>query len=157
MSGSGGFEGTRAVVTGAASGIGRATALVLLERGASVVAADRDERGLAVAADAGAEPLVCDVTDPGDRSRLLAAAGPSCRYLVNAAGIIRLTALDAVSEDDWDAIMCVNAKALFFLTQTFAAHLQSGDAIVNAPPVRARLARRTRPRCTAPRRPRCSR
>jgi NAD(P)-dependent dehydrogenase (short-subunit alcohol dehydrogenase family) len=42
----------RAVVTGAASGIGRATALLLLGRGANVVAADRDETGLAVVADA---------------------------------------------------------------------------------------------------------
>ncbi len=57
-----GIAGARAVVTGAASGIGRATALVLLKR-ANVVAVDRDEAGLPVAADAGAEPVVCDVTD----------------------------------------------------------------------------------------------
>jgi NAD(P)-dependent dehydrogenase (short-subunit alcohol dehydrogenase family) len=122
---------SRVVVTGAASGIGRATALLMLERGASVVAADRDEAGLAVAADAGAEPVVCDVTEPGDRARLVDAAGPSCGHLVNAAGIIRLTALDAVTEEDWDAIMGVNARALFFLTQAFAARLQPGGAIVN--------------------------
>jgi NAD(P)-dependent dehydrogenase (short-subunit alcohol dehydrogenase family) len=122
---------SRAVVTGAASGIGRATALLLLERGASVIAADRDGAGLAVAADAGAEPLVCDVTDPGDRARLVDAAGPSCSHLVNAAGVIRLAAIDAVSEDDWDAIMGVNARALFFLTQAFASRLQPGGAIVN--------------------------
>jgi NAD(P)-dependent dehydrogenase (short-subunit alcohol dehydrogenase family) len=122
---------SRAVVTGAASGIGRATALLLLDRGASVVAADRDETGLAVAADAGAETVVCDVTDPRDRARLADAAGPSCSGLVNAAGIIRLTALDAVSEDDWDAIMGVNARALFFLTQAFAARMEAGGAIVN--------------------------
>src|SRR5207247_9530472 len=113
------------------SGIGRATALVLLERDASVVAADRDEAGLGVVADAGAEPVVCDVTDPGDRARLVEAAGPSCGHLVNSAGIIRLSALDAVTEDDWDAIMGVNARALFFLTQAFAARLPPGGAIVN--------------------------
>jgi 2-keto-3-deoxy-L-fuconate dehydrogenase len=131
VSGTAGLEGARAVVTGAASGIGRATALVLLERGASVVAADRDEAGLAAAADAGADPVVCDVTDRGDRARLVDAAGPSCGHLVNAAGIIRITALDAVTEDDWDAIMGVNARALFFLTQAFASRLQPGGAIVN--------------------------
>jgi NAD(P)-dependent dehydrogenase (short-subunit alcohol dehydrogenase family) len=109
----------RAVVTGAASGIGRATALLLLEA------------GLAVVADAGAEPLVCDVTLAGDRARLLDTAGASCSQVVNAAGIIRLAALDAVTEDDWDAIMAVNARALFFLTQAFAARLPSGGAIVN--------------------------
>ncbi len=126
-----GLEGARSVVTGAASGIGCATALVLLERGASVVAADRNEAGLAVAADEGAETIVCDVTDPGDRARLVEAAGPSCSHLVNAAGIIRLTALDAVSEEDWDAIMAVNAKALFFLCQAFVPRLQAGGAVVN--------------------------
>ena len=121
----------RAVVTGAASGIGRATALLLLERGANVVAADRDETGLAVVADAGAEPVVCDVTDPADRARLAVAAGPACDCLVNAAGIIRLAALDAVSEGDWDRIMAVNAKALFFLCQAFIPRLQPGGAVVN--------------------------
>jgi NAD(P)-dependent dehydrogenase (short-subunit alcohol dehydrogenase family) len=119
------------VVTGAASGIGRATALLLLERGASVVAADWDETGLAVVADAGAEPVVCDVTDPADRARLADAAGLACDRLVNAAGIIRLAALGAVSEDDWDRIMAVNAKALFFLCQAFVPRLQPGGAVVN--------------------------
>jgi NAD(P)-dependent dehydrogenase (short-subunit alcohol dehydrogenase family) len=122
---------TRAVVTGAASGIGRATALLLLERGHTVVAADRDEAGLAAVVEAGAEPLVCDVTDPAGRARLVDAAGPSCRSLVNAAGVIRLTPLDAVGEDDWDTIMGVNARALFFLTQALGARLDSGGAIVN--------------------------
>ena len=122
---------SRAVVTGAASGIGRATALLLLERGATVVAADRDETGLTVAADAGAESVVCDVTKPADRALLVDAAGPACDYLVNAAGIIRLGSLDAVSEDDWERIMAVNAKALFFLCQAFAPRLRPGGAIVN--------------------------
>ncbi len=131
MSRAAGLAGARAVVTGAASGIGRATALMLLERGASVVAADRDDAGVAVVAEAGAEPVVCDVTVPDDRARLVETAGPTCGHLVNAAGIIRLTALDAVTEDDWDAIMGVNARALFFLTQAFAARLQPGGAIVN--------------------------
>jgi NAD(P)-dependent dehydrogenase (short-subunit alcohol dehydrogenase family) len=122
---------SRAVVTGAASGIGRATALLLLEHGADVVAADRDASGLAVVADAGAEQVVCDVTDPADRTRLVDAAGPACDHLVNAAGIIRLAALDAVSEDDWERIMAVNAKALFFLCQAFAPRLQPGGTVVN--------------------------
>jgi NAD(P)-dependent dehydrogenase (short-subunit alcohol dehydrogenase family) len=126
-----GLEGARAIVTGAASGIGRATALLLLERGASVVAADRDESGLVLVAKAGAEPVVCDVTDPADRARLVDAAGPACRHLVNAAGIIRLTALEAVSDDDWERIMGVNAKALFFLCQLVAPRLHAGGSIVN--------------------------
>jgi NAD(P)-dependent dehydrogenase (short-subunit alcohol dehydrogenase family) len=126
-----GLEGTRAVVTGAASGIGRATALLLLERGASVVAADRNETGLADAVAAGAESCVCDVTEPADRARLAGAAGASCNHLVNAAGIIRLSALGDVSEDDWERVMGVNAKALFFLCQLFVPRLRAGGAVVN--------------------------
>jgi NAD(P)-dependent dehydrogenase (short-subunit alcohol dehydrogenase family) len=122
---------SRAVVTGAASGIGRATALLLLERGATVVAADRDETGLTVVADAGAEPVVCDVTDPAHRARLVDVAGSACDQLVNAAGIIRLDALDAVAEDDWDRVMAVNAKAIFFLCQAFVPRLRPGGAVVN--------------------------
>jgi NAD(P)-dependent dehydrogenase (short-subunit alcohol dehydrogenase family) len=122
---------SRAVVTGAASGIGRATALLLLERGATVVAADRDETGLTVVADAGAEPVVCDVTDPAHRARLVDVAGSPCDQLVNAAGIIRLDALDAVAEDDWDRVMAVNAKAIFFLCQAFVPRLRPGGAVVN--------------------------
>jgi NAD(P)-dependent dehydrogenase (short-subunit alcohol dehydrogenase family) len=126
-----GLEGTRAVVTGAASGIGRATALLLLDRGASVVAADRDETGLAVAVAAGAEACVCDVTEPADRARLAGAAGSACNHLVNAAGIIRLSALEDVSEDDWERVMGVNAKALFFLCQLVVPRLPAGGAVVN--------------------------
>ncbi len=125
------FEGARAVVTGAASGIGRATALLLLERGASVVAADRDEAGLAIVLAAGAEACVCDVTEPADRARLAGAAGPGCTHLVNAAGIIRLSALDSVSEDDWERVMGVNAKALFFLCQLMVPRMPAGGAVVN--------------------------
>ena len=122
---------SRAVVTGAASGIGRATALLLLERGATVVAADLDEARLAVVADAGAEAVVCDLTVPAARARLVESAGPACTHLVNAAGIIRLVELEAVTDDDWEQIMAVNAKALFFLCQAFVPLLPLNGAVVN--------------------------
>jgi NAD(P)-dependent dehydrogenase (short-subunit alcohol dehydrogenase family) len=51
------------------------TALLLLEGGADVVAADRDETGLAAVAAAGAEPVVCNATHPAGRARLVDAAG----------------------------------------------------------------------------------
>ena len=125
-----GLEGTRAIVTGAASGIGRATALLLLERGASVVAADRDEAGLAAAVAAGAEACVCDVTVPADRTRL--ARPPALPQPPGELrGIIRLSALEAVSEDDWKRVMRVNAKALFFLCQLIVPALPAGGAVVN--------------------------
>jgi len=120
----------RAVVTGAASGIGKGTALLLRERGAEVVAVDVDEAGLADAAAAGCEIVACDLTKSGDRARLLEAAG-QVDGLVNAAGIIRLLPVEDLTESDWDAIFAVNVKALFFLARDFGLRMKPGDGIVN--------------------------
>jgi NAD(P)-dependent dehydrogenase (short-subunit alcohol dehydrogenase family) len=133
------FRGRRAVVTGAASGIGRATALLLRERGASVVAADLSPDGLRELTPAGIETVVCNVTRAEDRDALVAAAG-ACHHLVNAAGVIRLIPLDEVSEDDWEAVMAVNAKALFFLCQAFVRVLPADGSIVNVSSVAAKSA-----------------
>ncbi|MBS1881749.1 MAG: SDR family oxidoreductase [Actinobacteria bacterium] len=133
------FEGRRAVVTGAASGIGLATALALLAQGATVLAADRDGDRLAAAAAAGAEPLACDLSDAAERDRLLAAAG-DCDFLVNSAGIIRLRPIGELGEDDWEAIFAINAKATFFLCQRLGPRLPAGGAIVNISSMSARNA-----------------
>ena len=120
----------RVVVTGASSGIGKATALLLRERGSEVVAVDVHEEGLADAAAAGAEPFVCDLAHADERARLLEAAG-EIDGLVNAAGIIRLVPIPDVTEDDWDSILAVNVKALFFLSRDFGRRMPAGAAIVN--------------------------
>lgn len=120
----------RAVVTGAASGIGKATALLLLERGSEVVAVDVNEEGLADAAAAGAEIFACDLTRAEERARLLETAG-QVDGLVNAAGIIRLIPVAEVTESDWDTILAVNVKALFFLARDFGLRMQAGHGIVN--------------------------
>jgi NAD(P)-dependent dehydrogenase (short-subunit alcohol dehydrogenase family) len=120
----------RAVVTGAASGIGKATALLLRERGSEVVAVDVNEDGLAEAAGAGAEIVACDLTRAEDRARLLDAAG-DVDALINAAGIIRLVPIPEVTEKDWDAILAVNVKAVFFLSRDFGVRMKAGGSIVN--------------------------
>jgi NAD(P)-dependent dehydrogenase (short-subunit alcohol dehydrogenase family) len=120
----------RVVVTGASSGIGKATALLLRERGSEVIAVDVDEGGLADTAAAGAETLACDLTRAEDRALLLEAAG-EVDGLVNAAGIIRLVPIPDVTEDDWDAIFAVNVKALFFLARDFGLRMPPGAGIVN--------------------------
>ncbi len=120
----------RAVVTGAASGIGKGTALLLLERGSEVVAVDVNEEGLAEVAAAGAEIFPCDLTDAGDRARLVAEAG-EVDGLVNAAGIIRLLPVAEVTEETWDSIFAVNVKALFFLSRDFGSRMKPGNGIVN--------------------------
>jgi NAD(P)-dependent dehydrogenase (short-subunit alcohol dehydrogenase family) len=120
----------RVVVTGAASGIGKATALLLRERGSEVVAVDVNEDGLAEAAAAGCEVAACDLTDPAARGRLIEGAG-DVDGLVNAAGIIRLVPVPEVTETDWDAILAVNVKALFFLARDFGMRMPAGAGIVN--------------------------
>jgi NAD(P)-dependent dehydrogenase (short-subunit alcohol dehydrogenase family) len=117
------------VVTGAASGIGRATALHLLATGTRVVAVDLDEPGLAAAAGAGAEPLVADVTSPEGRRAI--AAVDDLTGLVNAAGVIRLSRIADVSEEDWDTIHAVNARAVFFLLQAIEDALPEQGSVVN--------------------------
>jgi len=117
------------IITGAASGIGRATARRLLADGRPVLAVDRDAAGLEALAADGAETLTADVTDAADRRRIAGAVEPA--GLVNAAGVIRLLPIDDVAEDDWDAVMAVNARALFFLTQEVGRRLGDGGAVVN--------------------------
>ncbi len=117
------------IITGAASGIGRATARRLLADGRPVLAVDRDAAGLEALAAEGAEALTADVTDAADRRRIADAVEPA--GLVNAAGVIRLLPIDDVAEDDWDAVMAVNARALFFLTQEVGRRLGEGGAVVN--------------------------
>jgi len=127
----------RVLVTGAASGIGRATALLLREQGVEVVATDRSPDGLAELGRAGAETVVADVTVANDRAALLSAAGDA-DGLVNAAGIMRVIPLAAVTDEDWDAILAVNLKAAFYLARDLGARMRSGGAIVNLASVAAR-------------------
>jgi NAD(P)-dependent dehydrogenase (short-subunit alcohol dehydrogenase family) len=120
----------RAVVTGAASGIGKATALLLRERGSEVVAVDLDEAGLAEAATAGAEIVACDITTPEGRARVHDTAR-DIDGLVNAAGIIRIIAVPDITDEVWDPIFAVNVKALFYLARDFGMRMPEGSAIVN--------------------------
>ena len=120
----------RVVVTGASSGIGKATTLLLRERGSEVVAVDVNEQGLADAAAAGAETVACDLTRAADRARLYERAG-EIDGLVNAAGILRVVAVPDVTEEDWDATLAINVKALFFLARDFGMRMPAGGGIVN--------------------------
>lgn len=130
------LEGRRALVTGANTGIGQAIAVALGVAGADVICAARRscEETLAQLAARGARgtELRLDFTEP------MAATGVFAEnevdILVNNAGIIRREDSIDYSEEDWDAVMDVNLKALFFTTQAFArAVLARGGAgkIVN--------------------------
>ncbi|MGB2200890.1 MAG: 2-dehydro-3-deoxy-D-gluconate 5-dehydrogenase KduD [Pseudooceanicola atlanticus] len=131
------LEGRRALVTGANTGIGQAIALSLAGQGARVTCAGRrdcDETlGLIRAAGGEAEGLILDFADPMAAADTFARAGYS--ILVNNAGIIRRDDSLDFTEADWDAVMDVNLKALFFTAQAFAraclADGQTPAAIVN--------------------------
>jgi NAD(P)-dependent dehydrogenase (short-subunit alcohol dehydrogenase family) len=130
------------VVTGAASGIGRATAERLLREGVSVLGVDRDEAGLRPVAEAGGDILVADLALPDERERVAdAAAGAD--YLVNAAGIIRLKPILEFTVEDWRDIFTINVESIFFLCQRIGPQLREGGAIVNLSSSSAKLATTT--------------
>ena len=128
------------VVTGAASGIGRATAQLLLDKGCRVLAVDNDRQGLkALEPQAELDTLCVDLGDPSDRDRVIA-AGEGATSLVNAAGIILLKPIGSVSVEDWRKVQTVNAEAIFFLCQGLGPTIPAGGAIVNLSSSSAKLA-----------------
>lgn len=112
------LDGKKALVTGANTGIGQAIAVALGAAGAHVVCAGRRSCAETVAQIDSAEELLLDFADPMAATGLFAGAGYD--ILVNNAGIIRRADSVDFSEEDWDAVMDVNAKALFFTCQAFA-------------------------------------
>lgn len=119
------LAGRRALVTGANAGIGRAIAVALAGAGAHVIAAGRspcDE----TAALTGGEALHLDLADPMAAREVF--AGQAIDILVNNAGIIRRADALDFTEADWDAVMDVNLKAVFFTAQAFARAVMARGA-----------------------------
>jgi NAD(P)-dependent dehydrogenase (short-subunit alcohol dehydrogenase family) len=126
------LKGKVAVVTGAASGIGRACALALAEAGAQVVAADINAAGARATVDAIAAfqrraiPVTVDVGNLGQIDAMveqaLAAFG-QIDILVNNAGVTRRADIMELTEADWDRIHRVNAKGVFFCLQRVAREM----------------------------------
>lgn len=108
------FEGSTVVVTGAASGIGRATAVAFAAEGANVVLADLNEARLAeVAAEIGprALPVRCDVTSDADMEALAKAAEArfgKVEILMNNAGVMLRGPLEKMPIAEWQWILDVN-------------------------------------------------
>ena len=117
------LEGQTAWISGAASGIGEATARLFAEEGANVALADVDrERGArayrAIAERGGSAVfLPCDVAVEADVRESLAqtvARFGGLNILVNCAGLVHVAPLHEYAEADWDRLMGVNLKGIFF-------------------------------------------
>ena len=117
------------VVTGAGSGMGLATARLLVDRGATVHGVARSRAGLARIEAAGGRPVRGDMALAADRAGVLAGAGP-VDGLVIAHGETTGQPLDDVAESDWDRLLDSNLRSVFFLLQAFAPRLPDHGAIV---------------------------
>ena len=131
-----------AIITGAGSGIGKATAMLFAEEGARVVVADIDEeagqktstavKGL----DRGCIFVKADVSQVSSVERMLERALETfgrVDVLVNAAGIQRMGSAEETSDDDWRAVLGVNLEGVFFCSRAVISQMrrQGGGSIVN--------------------------
>lgn len=141
------FEGTAALVTGGSSGIGRAVAMLLAERGANVAICGLEAEPVQAVADElrsvrpDSEGAVVDVTDPTavvDLVERTVHAFGRLDILVNSAGIQRYGSVEETTEEEWDRLFDVNVKAMYRTSRAALPHLRErGGAIVNVASVQA--------------------
>jgi NAD(P)-dependent dehydrogenase (short-subunit alcohol dehydrogenase family) len=131
------FEGKVAIVTGAASGVGRATTQRLTSEGATVFGLDLNEDGLKETFD-GLERGAYAVSDISRRDAAhdavaqCVAANGRVDVLCNIAGVLRSGRLANVTEDDLSLIIGVNVAGTLWMTQAAMPHLEeAGGAVVN--------------------------
>jgi len=132
------FTGQTVIVTGAGSGIGRATASRVAREGGRVIAVDVSQERLDefVAEHAGADimSLTADITDDAGVARIVAAAGDTIDGLANIAGIMDdMTPVGDVSDAVWDRVFRVNVNGTMKLMRAVipAMLAQGGGSIVN--------------------------
>ena len=128
------LDGTVAIITGAARGIGRGIALSLAREGVHLVLADlpsaqadvEQTRALVEAEGVQTHLVQCDVRDWSQVSSLAQASLErfgKIDILVNNAGVIRVAAVVTMSEEDWDLVLDVNVKGTFLCSKAIAPHM----------------------------------
>lgn len=132
--------GKKAIITGGASGIGRAAALLFAGAGAAVVIADiDDQRGEAVVKKiyaGGGEGIYvhCDVTKAEDCQRIVQKTINSfggVDILFNNAGIVRRASVIDTTEEQWERVMAVNVKSIFLMSKHTIPHMvQAGGGVI---------------------------
>ncbi len=137
----GALHGKVALVTGGASGIGRATALLFAQEGAAVVVMDIRDEGRetanSIVRSGGRAAFVRgDVTRAADCEAVVQAAVSAfgrIDILFNNAGIVRRASVVDTSEEEWDQVMAVNVKSIFLLSKAAIPFMArgGGGAIVN--------------------------
>lgn len=135
------FNDKVALITGAASGIGRSSCVRLASEGAQIFGVDINSEGLAetesIIKEAGgvAQMLTADVTSRASCFEVVDAAVAAfgkLDVLANVAGIVRFAAATNVTEEEWRLIHAVNLDAPFFLSQAAIPHLlETRGNIVN--------------------------
>jgi 2-keto-3-deoxy-L-fuconate dehydrogenase len=127
------LKGKRALVTAAAAGIGRASAIAFAREGATVFATDIDEKGLAALANEGVKDVArLDVRDTSAVGAIARRVG-NIDILLNAAGFVHHgTALDC-SDEDWDFSFDLNVKSMHRMIRAFLPGMleQGHGSIVN--------------------------
>lgn len=135
------FDGKVAIVTGAASGLGRATAYAFAQAGAKLALVDVNVDGLEETAgrarDMGCEAMtirtdLCDAAACRDVAPRAEEGFGRLDALCNVAGAFGFDHAMAINPDAWDKIFAVNVRGPFFIIQSALPHLiKSGGAIVN--------------------------
>ncbi len=133
------LTGKSVIVTGATSGIGRASALAFAGRGANVLLVGRSVealRAMTAEPSAAAGRLVAcaaDITADGSAERIVSTAVGAfggIDVLVNAAGVIATGTIEATDDAQWDAMMGVNVRAPFRLMRAAVPHLKERKGTV---------------------------
>ena len=124
-------QGKTIVISGAASGIGQASAIRLAEEGAQIVIADRakaDDTLQKIKAIGGTAIAVqCDISDPASVAKLKEAVekdGGRCDILVNNAGIYPMQRFDDITFEDWRRVLTVNLDSMFLMTKALSGGMR---------------------------------